>query len=436
MQIDANTLRDLHLSGEEESLLDRLDFTTTRAGKDVLRRILLQPHSQLDAITETQEVLKLILSRLDQWPRQISNGTLQAITKFLETPVEPLTERPGALSLGLYRMLHASDASLIRYSATHALAFVQDMKTLALLLQDGPRPLRELTDDILRWIGQDPVISALLGETGGKTMWTPAQFLRWGARIHQSFRVPMKALLQIHAQLDAWYSMAMAHRQRGFRFPEFIDSGKPCFRAEGLFHPLLEKPVPYDVALDESGNFLFLTGANMAGKSTFIKAVGTAVYLAHTGMGVPAADCLLSLFNGLLSNLRSEDSVVRGESFFFNEVRRIRDTLLTVQRGGTWLILIDEMFRGTNREDAMKCSQVVMEGLLRQSRSLYIVSTHLYESGEALRPHTTVLFRYFETLFTDTGFHFTYTLREGISQDRIGYQILEREGVVDLIRRS
>jgi DNA mismatch repair protein MutS len=62
-------------------------------------------------------------------------------------------------------------------------------------------------------------------------------------------------------------------------------------------------------------NFLFLTGANMAGKSTLIKSVGSAVFLAHIGMGVPAAQMKLTLFDGLLSNINVVDNIARGEIF-------------------------------------------------------------------------------------------------------------------------
>ena len=68
----------------------------------------------------------------------------------------------------------------------------------------------------------------------------------------------------------------------------FVESAKPALNAKGLYHILLPVPVAYDVNLQQKQNFLFLTGANMAGKSTFIKSVGAAVYLAHLGMGVPA----------------------------------------------------------------------------------------------------------------------------------------------------
>jgi DNA mismatch repair ATPase MutS len=113
--------------------------------------------------------------------------------------------------------------------------------------------------------------------------------------------------------------------------------------------------------MSKESNFIFLTGANMAGKSTFIKAVGCAVFLAHLGMGVPAQEMELSIFDGLLSNINVVDNIIKGESYFFNEVQRIRNTILKINDKGKWLVLIDELFKGTNVQDAMKCSSTVIK---------------------------------------------------------------------------
>jgi DNA mismatch repair protein MutS len=212
-----------------------------------------------------------------------------------------------------------------------------------------------------------------------------------------------------------------------------VESDTPRIEAKGLYHILLPAPVSYDVQLNRESNFLFLTGANMAGKSTFIKAVGTAVFMAHIGMGVPAENMELTLFDGLLSNIQVVDNIVRGESYFFNEVQRIKNTILKINDGRKWLVLIDELFKGTNVEDAMKCSTTVIEGLIRIRNSLFILSTHLYEIGEGLKQYPNICFRYFETTAADDQLQFSYQLKEGISNDRLGYLILKREKVVELL---
>ena len=173
----------------------------------------------------------------------------------------------------------------------------------------------------------------------------------------------------------------------------------------------------------------------MAGKSTFIKSVGTAVFLAHLGMGVPAKTMKLSFFEGMLSNINVVDNIAKGQSYFYNEVQRIKATVSKVSDGRKWLILIDELFKGTNVEDAMKCSSTVIEGLLKIKSTVFILSTHLYEIGESLKKYPNISFNYFETIVTDDSLHFNYQLKEGISNDRLGYVILKNEGVVDMLEK-
>ena len=155
----------------------------------------------------------------------------------------------------------------------------------------------------------------------------------------------------------------------------------------------------------------------MAGKSTFIKSVGAAVFLAHIGMGVPAESMELTWFDGLLSNINVTDNIAKGESYFYNEVQRVKDTILKINDGKKWLILIDELFKGTNVQDAMKCSTTVIEGLRKIDNALFVLSTHLYEIGESLKKYSNIQFRYFETEVKDEQLYFNYNLKEGISKD-------------------
>jgi DNA mismatch repair ATPase MutS len=187
--------------------------------------------------------------------------------------------------------------------------------------------------------------------------------------------------------------------------------------------------------MEPGSNFVFLTGANMAGKSTFIKAVGCALFLAHLGMGVPAQEMSISLFDGILSNINVVDNLIKGESYFYNEVQRVKNTILQINNQKRWLVLIDELFKGTNVEDAMKCSSTVVKGLIKIKTSLFILSTHLYEIGEELKIYPNISFKYFETQVQDGQLLFNYQLRDGISNDRLGYLILAREGVVDLLNK-
>ena len=182
--------------------------------------------------------------------------------------------------------------------------------------------------------------------SGGK--FRAMQVITYGHYVRERFKSQALELIDIYGRLDAWYSMATAVERYNMSFPVFIAQEEPHIEAHSLYHILLSDPVAYDIRLDRQKNFLFLTGANMAGKSTFIRAVGVAVFLAHLGMGVPAQSLRLSLFDGVLSNINVMDNIAKGESYFFNEVQRIRDTLVKISDRKKWLVLIDELFKGTN----------------------------------------------------------------------------------------
>lgn len=436
MEIDKTTLNDLSIfTGDEDfSIFSKLNHSLTTNGKAQLKRNLATPLQTREAIIDVQQVLQLIIKEEEHWPKAISNGTIMVVERFYEYSFDPLPRQVSSLTAQSYKLLHAPDFSLIKYSIIHCFDFVKGMQEFVerFLESDAPAPLRKMLEMADKILAPD-AFKIVKRHAKASDLTIPqqlelAQYLRYG------YKQNMFSLLGIYAQLDAWYGMAITVKKEQLIFPTFIESSQPLLEAKGLYHILLQKPVPYDVELTPSANFIFLTGANMAGKSTFIKSVGAAVFLAHVGMGVPAQSMQLSLFNGMLSNINIIDNIAKGESYFYNEVQRIKATVTKINDGRKWLILIDELFKGTNVQDAMKCSTAVIEGLLKIKNSLFILSTHLYEIGEELKVHPNISFNYFETATNNGQLSFNYQLKKGISNDRLGYLILEREGVVKMLK--
>jgi len=435
MEIDKITYDDLSLFSHEEefSIFHKLDFTRTTGGKDQLLDYFNRPFNRLESIDETQRILKLMLEKMDQWPSSISNGTIMVMERFYETALDDIPAAgnlPAALS---YKLFHGPDYSMLRYSVGHFADFVRGMTRLVQLLDvaECPSMLGDLLTRAKRLLDQEVLLS--LEKTEPNAKFNPIQVVYYGYFIRERFKTAMQSLIDIHSRLDAWYSMATATRRYQLSFPVFLNREDPYLEVTSLYHLLLPAPVAYDVRLDRETNFLFLTGANMAGKSTFIRSVGVVIFLAHLGMGVPAKAMRLSLFDGILSNINVVDNISKGESFFFNEVQRIRNTLEKIGSQKKWLVLIDELFKGTNVQDAMKCSLTVIKGLIKIRKSLFILSTHLYEIGEELKVFHNIRFNYFETSVKDDQLEFSYQLKEGISNDRIGYLILKRERVVEML---
>lgn len=437
MEVDKTTLNDLSVFDTEEafSVFSKLNLCKTSGGKEQLHQHFNTPLTTIEEINGVQKTLQLILQNEQHWPIQITNGTIMVIEKFYQSTIDEIPSNPSAISSYSYKLFHAPDFSLVKYSVKHCFDFIKGMQLFLSYFSkdDTPQPLKKVLSDAKQIIDKEQFI--LIEKNNTAEDLNATQQLKLAGFIRYHYKQNMLSLLEIYSQLDAWYGMAMAVKQYQLVFPEFTNSQQPAISAKGLYHILLPDPVAYDIVLNPDSNFLFLTGANMAGKSTFIKSVGTAVFLAHIGMGVPAKKLSLSLFDGLLSNINIMDNIAKGESFFYNEVQRIKSTIQKINDERKWLILIDELFKGTNMQDAMKCSEVVIEGLLKIKTSLFILSTHLYEIGEALKQHSNISFNYFETKVINDQLQFSYQLKEGISNDRLGYLILQKEGVVELLQK-
>ena len=437
MDIDKTTLADLLMfnSGEEMSVFGKLNLCSTTHGSEQLRINFSTPLKTQEEIVAVQQTLQLIIKKQPYWPSQITNGTVMVVEKYFDSQISIIPAHPSSIETYSYKLLHGPDFALVTYSAKHCFDFIKGFQLLLNLFSGEavPAPLNNILTGIEKIINK-PQFAIVEKYNNSETL-TDAQKLELAHFIRYGYKHNMLSLVVLYAQIDAWYGMARAVQKYQLVFPEFVQHDEPVIEAKGLYHLLVKQPVAYDVVLNQKTNFIFLTGANMAGKSTFIKSVGASVFLAHIGMGVPAQQMKLTLFDGMLSNINVVDNIVKGESYFYNEVQRIKATITKISDGKKWLILIDELFKGTNVQDAMKCSSTVIEGLLKMKNSLFILSTHLYEIGEELKKHPNIDFKYFETSVINGQLYFPYHLKDGISNDRLGYLILKREGVVEMLEK-
>ena len=436
MQVDKTTILDIGLLDHNESkgLASHLDFCKTNGGKAHWMQLITAPLASKYAIESRQSALGIFIAEkafLDQM--KISNGTCLVIDQFYGTGFSQIPKHISFTGAYLYQFWNKTDYAIIAYSVQHLLNFVQALDQWLKVFEGYTHNVA--LNALIKPIKQGIANLDCLKINSKNLKNDPQAVLELGYFFYYQYKTQVKNLQAHFYVLDTYYSMATAIQEYHFIFPEWVDQPTPVIEFEGAVHPLVTNAVGNDLSLNDQAGFLFLTGANMAGKSTFIKTVGLLTYLAHIGMGVPAKKCKLSIFDGLITNLTTADNVLKGESYFFNEVQRIKHTLTQVMDGKKYVVLIDELFKGTNIIDAMKCSTKVIEGLQALKQSLCILSTHLYEISEPLKAYPHIQFCYFETTVIDKTLLFNYTLKKGVSQDRLGYLILEREGVVDLIER-
>ena len=305
METDKTTLNDLSIFNHEEefSVFNKLNFTRTTGGREKLRQIFSKSLSDIESINNVHKTLQLIIEKESRWPLSISNGSILMIHKFYESSIDQPPAHPTITSAQYYKLFHAPDYSLIKYSIGHAFDFIKGMQQIIsfFLADNTPENFKKYLQKAKGIIEKEQFKIIAQKEKSSNLVITEILSLSYFIRYH--YKQQFFELIEIYSQLDAWYGMAMAVKEFDLSFPVFTFSEEPRLKAENLYHILLESPVSYDIELNKQNNFIFLTGANMAGKSTFIKAVGSVVFLAHIGMGVPAKSMELSLFDGLLSNI-------------------------------------------------------------------------------------------------------------------------------------
>lgn len=440
MRPDATTLKDLSFfTTGSGNIFGLIDFTTTQIGREALRRHVLQPPGHYHGLLAMQENIRYLSARPHAWTNRITNGTIVMLEKFFES-ADGVTTPPSGLGLlfgnVLLRIFNRQEYFFTQFSISHLSDFLKGCHELLCMLEDAvlPQGLRHVLETMAQEI-RDMRQAKELMAISKSTPYKELTKLSYSAR--RELKNPVNRLMQQYAMLDAWQSMGQATVKHAWTFPVINDSGPVLLQVRGLYHPLLQTPISYDIDLSGGQRFLLLTGANMSGKTTFMRALGVCTLLAHLGLGVPAQLCELSFLGGVITNMHVEDNLLRGESYFFAEVQRMKATATQLLQPLPHLVLMDELFKGTNVHDAYECTRAVVDGLLQHENHVMVLSTHLYEVATQFRNRTEIQFAYFVTnINKDNSFSFSYELKQGISNDRIGYRILLREGVIDLLQQG
>jgi hypothetical protein len=212
-------------------------------------------------------------------------------------------------------------------------------------------------------------------------------------------------------------------------YPELLDCG-PCFEAEGLGHPLLAAGpcVRNDVRLNRDLRLLIVSGSNMSGKSTLLRAVGANVVLALAGGPVRAVRLRLSPLM-LGATLCIQDSLLQGRSRFFAEVNRVRLLLDLAQSRPPLLFLLDELFSGTNSEDRRRGAEAVVSCLVRAG-AIGVMTTHdLALTRLAEHADLRAVNIHFTDQWLDGVMTFDYRMRTGVLPSGNGLAIMRAVGI-------
>lgn len=260
------------------------------------------------------------------------------------------------------------------------------------------------------------------------TLWDVHWFFaleRWralhGARVRSWF----EAL----AELEALSSLAvLVHDRPRFVFPALSETG-PRLVASSLAHPLLDGAVPNDVALPSPRTALLITGSNMSGKTTLVRAMGLNAVLALTGAPVCAQSMELSELS-IATSMRVKDSLERGVSYFYAEVQRLKAVLDEASRAqGRTLFLLDEILLGTNTRERQIASREVLRQLLATG-AIGAVTTHDLSLAELEAESAGAVKNvHFRDLLVGGQMTFDYRLQPGVVATTNALRVLAQAGI-------
>lgn len=250
---------------------------------------------------------------------------------------------------------------------------------------------------------------------------------RWKARYGQH----ISKWLETVGELDALCSLGtFAYNHPQYTYPELTE--KPfCFLATQMGHPLMpaSQCVKNDATIPSRPFFLIITGANMAGKSTYLRTIGVNYLLAC--IGAPVCCERLKLHpNQLITSLRTSDSLSDNESYFFAELKRLKRIIDLLNQGQQLFIILDEILKGTNSMDKQKGSFDLIRQFM-QLKANGIIATHDLLLGSLIKQFPEEIRNYcFEADIKENELTFSYKLREGMAQNMNACFLMKKMGII------
>lgn len=429
MRLDDQTLRELEIFDDSQGgpgLCGVLDRTRTKLGSRALRDRLAHPLVDIHDIRSVQRDLAFL--RAHPVPLAITESDLFGAGRYADSRIH-VSSRDG-FGAQLAAVLQVMRFRDVREELARGVA---DAVALACTIGAYCRAqLRYDPEGRLGNLLRDTAVAASAVESAGRahrrTAWS---MVRCDAKLRGAGHRDLARLVAGAAELDALASLASFGVELGYCVPDIVE-GHPYFTAADLRHPLLKTPVGNDFRLDRDGHVVFLTGPNMAGKTTFLKSVGVSQLLAQVGLLVPAQALRVASVDAIFTALNTTDDLTAGISYYLAEVRRMKQAAGVAAANGHSLILVDEAFRGTNVLDAAEATRLVVAGFSAVPGCSCLFASHLASVGQELAAHGVVL-KSFTGNVSDGVASFDHRLRDGVSDQRLGLLLLEQEGVLQLL---
>lgn len=408
-----------------------IDYCKTESGRDYVKNLLKNSPKDAQQIRDLQTITRFFFEFQEEITLDVSSKMVRDLAEYVNSNyigVDLTLSFNPFLHALFYRYYYPDLFSFVRFGIEQTLSVISLVSRFISALQQKesiPAPVKTLFDEFFQICALVDVekISRRFSNPSSLDIFITDYLLRTQNKEN------LQALLVVISKIDAHLGMAIATKKNNFAFPEIETNGTPKISFIGLYHPFLPQPVKNDFHLEAGKNLLFLTGPNMAGKTTFLKSLGISLILAHVGMGVPAQKMVFVPLVHLFFQLSVQDDLRLGISSFFQEVTQVKRIIQLLKEGLQIMVIIDEIFKGTNVSDAFDCSKTVINGFAKFRNQFFVVSSHLYEIESEISANPNLLFQYFDSELKGDTLHFSHRLLPGVSRTRVGTKLLEDAGI-------
>jgi DNA mismatch repair ATPase MutS len=433
--IDKQTILDLELKErikEENSIFSLFNHTKTNGGRNKLDLFFNNPLSDIEFLEQRIQVLKYFQNSFSSY--RFDKECFDFIEYYFNQQNIPFRFSPSISVFNAVKNIFRprNEYYIIQRGIQYLIRALNDFYSSIKIInvENAPQYIINSRSKVLEVFKNTPL--SIILELKNRKSLNPLELGKLDFYFRKQYLHQVKDILEIIYEFDAFISVSLAKNKLGFSYPEYSKE-QSLYKVKGLFHPFLNNPISNDFEFNPQRNILFLTGPNMAGKSTFLKALSISIYLSHIGFPVPAEELTTSIFNGLITTINLPDNINKGYSHFYNEVLRVKYVAEKINQSGNLFIIFDEIFRGTNVKDAYEASLAVIAGFSKLNNSFFAISTHIIEVGEELKSCPSIIFKNFEANLIEGKPNYTFKLNDGITNERIGMYILKKEKILELI---
>lgn len=290
-------------------------------------------------------------------------------------------------------------------------------------LEGSDASFRKLTDILQSLESRDNLAGLILFNIFGLSdLFLLRRFVKW----QRQYVDKIESWIQSVTEIDVLVSMAtMKFNHPEARDAEVVESSKIVYEAKGLYHPFLGMKAKKNDFTIADHNYYIVTGANMAGKSTFLRALGVNYILAMNGMPVFADSFKVSMFR-LFSSMRTSDDLTHGISYFNAELLRLKQLLHYVDEAGRpTLIILDEILKGTNSVDKLNGSRMFLESISKKNVA-GVIATHDLELSKMAEEQPEVFHNYCFEIKVGEHVTYDYKITPGVARNQNATYLLKQ----------